>query len=131
MPTIHHLPFVVALSLVVSLMPIGLDVRAPARPRSLQAARRFHTASARPRFGPQRGAPATRAPPGMPRASVHPGGKWTALVVVAHAPSRRAIPEPTLSRLVRDARCAPPNPLCPGRWPCGPRPARSLHRPRA
>jgi hypothetical protein len=30
MPTIHHLPFVVALSLVVSLMPIGLAVRAPA-----------------------------------------------------------------------------------------------------
>jgi hypothetical protein len=30
MPTIRHLPFVVALSLVVSLMPIGLAVRAPA-----------------------------------------------------------------------------------------------------
>ena len=30
MPTIRHIPFVVALSLVVSLMPIGLAVRAPA-----------------------------------------------------------------------------------------------------
>jgi hypothetical protein len=30
MPTIRHLPFVVAVSLVVSLMPIGLAVRAPA-----------------------------------------------------------------------------------------------------
>ena len=34
------------------------------------------------------------------------GGKWTALGVVAHAPNRRAIPEPNLSRLIRDARCA-------------------------
>ena len=30
MHTLHHIPFVVALSLVVSLMPIGLAVRAPA-----------------------------------------------------------------------------------------------------
>jgi len=30
MHTLHHIPFVVALSLVVSMMPIGLAVRAPA-----------------------------------------------------------------------------------------------------
>ena len=37
MLTIRHLPFVVALSLVVSMMPIGLAVRAPAGQHSRAA----------------------------------------------------------------------------------------------
>ena len=79
------------------------------------------------------GAPAPRAPPGTPRASVHPVGAVDRPGRRCACPERprhtRAPPLPPRPR--RPLRQAPPHPWRPRRCPCGPRPERSLPKPRA
>ena len=79
------------------------------------------------------GAPAPRAPPVTPRASVHPVGAVDRPGRRCACPERprhtRAPPLPPRPR--RPLRQAPPHPWRPRRCPCGPRPERSLPKSRA